>query len=30
MKNKEKSLAIFGASVFFVIAATIGAWIRKL
>jgi hypothetical protein len=30
MKNKEKNLAVIGASVFFLIAATIGALIRKL
>jgi hypothetical protein len=30
MKNKEKRLAIIGASVFLAIAATIGTLIRKL
>jgi hypothetical protein len=30
MENKEKKLAIIGASVFFAIAAAIGSIIRKL
>jgi hypothetical protein len=30
MKNKEKSLAVLGATLFATIAVAIGTWIRKL
>lgn len=30
VKNKEKNLALLGASVFLAVALAIGTWIRKL
>lgn len=30
MKNKEKNLALIGASVFLAVAVAIGTWIRRL